>query len=149
MKRGVDEVRREGEEGRITCDVDFGTPGHAANSSVLIEQCTWICGSDILVRTGKRMVKERERTLYPFGTFSFEVRYLSSSSHGNMFELPSERRTPFVACWKLVVIVIDTRQIRRLALQAVASRGPRSGMEEGLRWGGDVRIGVVLGVVTM
>ena len=55
-------MRLEGkaEEGRITCDVDFGTPGHAANSSVWIEQCMWICGSDILVRTGKRVAKGRE-----------------------------------------------------------------------------------------
>ena len=42
MKKGVDEVRREREKGRSTCDinVDVGTMDHATNSGVSKEQCT-------------------------------------------------------------------------------------------------------------
>ena len=42
MKRGVDEARREGEEGRSTgdIDVDVGTADHATNSGVSKEQYT-------------------------------------------------------------------------------------------------------------
>ena len=37
VKRGVDKVRREREEGRSTCDIDVD---HAANQGVSKEQCT-------------------------------------------------------------------------------------------------------------
>ena len=46
VKRGVDEVRREREEGRTTCDINVD---HATNSGVLKEQCTWICGSGMFL----------------------------------------------------------------------------------------------------
>ena len=50
VKRGVDEVRREGQEDMSRChtDVDFGTVGHATNSGVSEGQCMWICSSGIL-----------------------------------------------------------------------------------------------------
>ena len=42
VKRGADEARREGEEGRSTrdIDVDVGTADHATNSGVSKEQGT-------------------------------------------------------------------------------------------------------------
>jgi hypothetical protein len=44
VKRGMDEVGREGEEDRNTCDtrVDGGTVGQATKSGVSKELCTWI-----------------------------------------------------------------------------------------------------------
>ena len=42
VKRGVNEARRKGEEGRSPrdIDVDVGTADHATNSGVSKEQCT-------------------------------------------------------------------------------------------------------------
>ena len=95
-------------------------------SGVSEKQCVWICGSD-----DHKVITTKEGTKRTATSLSISAQYrpLCIMQLQPVFELPSRH------CFLLIQEGSESRTEHGLA-----SRGLGSETEEGLRWGGDVRV---------